>query len=58
VECRDGVVPESREVAGRLLEQRVKDRIGVSVAVRVLGPDTIEHSMGKARRLVDKRPKA
>jgi len=57
VECRDGVGPESREAAGRLLEQRVKDRIGVSVAVRVLGPDTIEHSMGKARRLVDKRPK-
>ena len=58
VECRNGVAPSARETAGRLLEQRVKDRIGVSVAVRVLGPDTIEHSMGKARRLIDKRPKA
>jgi phenylacetate-CoA ligase len=57
VECRDGVSSDSRSAAGELLEQRVKDRIGVSVAVRVLGPDTVEHSMGKARRLIDKRPK-
>jgi len=58
VESRDGVAPEARETAGELLAQRVKDRIGVSVAVRVLTPDSIEHSMGKARRLIDKRPKA
>ena len=55
VESRDGVLPEAREAAGELLAQRVKDRIGVSVAVRVLAPDSIEHSMGKARRLIDKR---
>ncbi len=57
VESREGVGPESRTAAGELLAQRVKDRIGVSIEVRVLAPDSIEHSMGKARRLVDKRPK-
>jgi phenylacetate-CoA ligase len=57
VESRDGVDPSAREAARKLLAQRVKDRIGVSVAVQVLAPDSIEHSMGKARRLVDKRPK-
>ncbi|HEU5271657.1 MAG TPA: phenylacetate--CoA ligase PaaK [Jatrophihabitans sp.] len=57
VESRDGVGLDSRTAAGELLAQRVKDRIGVSVTVRVLVPDSIEHSMGKARRLVDKRPK-
>ena len=57
VESRAGVDASAREAAGALLRQRVKDRIGVSVAVRVLAPDSIEHSMGKARRLVDKRPK-
>jgi len=57
VESRDGVGPDSRAEAGRQLRQQVKNRIGVSVAVQVLAPDSIEHSMGKARRLVDKRPK-
>jgi len=57
VESREGIDPSSREQAGELLAQRVKDRIGVSVAVQVLAPDSLEHSMGKARRLVDKRPK-
>jgi phenylacetate-CoA ligase len=57
VEARGGVDPPSRELAGEQLAQRVKDRIGVSVAVQVLAPDSIEHSMGKARRLIDKRPK-
>jgi phenylacetate-CoA ligase len=57
VESRDGVGADSRAAAGELLAQRVKDRIGVSVTVRVLAPDSIEHSMGKARRLIDKRPK-
>ncbi|MFL6163231.1 MAG: phenylacetate--CoA ligase PaaK [Jatrophihabitantaceae bacterium] len=57
VESRDGVSPDGRSAAGELLRQRVKDRIGVSVEVRVLAPDTIEQSMGKARRLIDKRPR-
>jgi phenylacetate-CoA ligase len=31
--------------------------VGVSAAVRVVAPGGIERSMGKARRVVDKRPK-
>jgi phenylacetate-CoA ligase len=58
VESRDGVQQAGREAAGDLLRQRIKNRIGVSVTVTVLPPDTIEQSMGKARRLIDHRPPA
>ena len=33
-------------------------RIGVSAQVTVLAPAEIERSAGKARRVIDKRPKA
>jgi phenylacetate-CoA ligase len=57
VESRDGVAESARPAAGDRLRQQVKDRIGVSVEVQVLAPDSIEHSMGKARRLIDNRPR-
>ena len=57
VESRDGVAESARAAAGERLCQQVKDRIGVSVQVQVLAPDSIEHSMGKARRLIDNRPR-
>jgi phenylacetate-CoA ligase len=31
--------------------------IGVTAEVRVVAPGTIERSLGKARRVIDKRPK-
>jgi phenylacetate-CoA ligase len=37
------------------LEAQVKNTIGVTVAVRVLEPDSVERSMGKMRRIVDER---
>jgi phenylacetate-CoA ligase len=40
---------------GDQLAGRVKERIGVTVAVRVLPPGGIERSVGKARRIVDQR---
>jgi phenylacetate-CoA ligase len=43
--------------AGERLAHMVKSMIGVSTDVRVVQPGTIERSMGKARRVVDKRPK-
>ena len=58
VEARAGVDAAGRRAAGQALQQQVKNRIGVSVAVEVGEPDTIEHSMGKARRLIDRRPSA
>jgi phenylacetate-CoA ligase len=35
----------------------VKDTIGISAHVSVLGPEEIERSLGKAKRVIDRRPK-
>jgi phenylacetate-CoA ligase len=40
---------------GRALESLVKQTIGVSVTVEVVGPGAVERSLGKARRIVDDR---
>jgi phenylacetate-CoA ligase len=44
-------VPETRIAA------RVKDGVGVSVAVEVVDPETLERSAGKMRRVIDQRPR-
>ena len=44
-----------REAAAAELRHHIKSRIGVSVAVRVTEPGSIERSMGKAKRIVDLR---
>jgi phenylacetate-CoA ligase len=49
------------DVAGRSaaeLGRRLKGMCGLSAMIDVAGPGTIERSMGKARRVIDKRPKA
>ena len=43
--------------AARALQQAVKTFIGVTADVRIEPPGTIERSVGKAKRVVDKRPK-
>jgi phenylacetate-CoA ligase len=43
------------DAAGARLAHAIKDLVGVSAAVRVVAPGGIERSMGKARRVVDKR---
>jgi phenylacetate-CoA ligase len=51
--------PESSYAGlGRELAGRVKDRIGVTAAVRVVAPGGIERSVGKARRIVDHRARS
>ncbi|MCC7327242.1 MAG: phenylacetate--CoA ligase [Burkholderiales bacterium] len=45
------------DAAGHRLQRHIKSMIGVSATVTVLGPGGIERSLGKARRIVDKRPK-
>jgi len=35
----------------------IKNTIGISTEIRVLAPDALERSLGKARRVFDKRPK-
>ncbi|GAA3537435.1 phenylacetate--CoA ligase [Nonomuraea rosea] len=53
VEVRPGF--ESRAEAGAALRKAVKDTVGVSVEVEVVDPETLERSVGKLRRVIDKR---
>ncbi|HJS40112.1 MAG TPA: phenylacetate--CoA ligase PaaK [Sphingomicrobium sp.] len=58
VECRPGACEEERLVDGKRLAERIKRMIGVTVAVDV-GPDGgIARSEGKAKRVIDLRPKS
>ena len=47
----------SRAAQAELLARHVKNLLGVTVAVTVTDPGSIERSIGKARRVVDRRPK-
>jgi len=47
-----------RHDAARALEHNIKAYIGVSSTVRLVLPGGIERSLGKAKRVLDKRPKA
>jgi phenylacetate-CoA ligase len=55
VERAPGAGAADADTAGARLAQRIKDLIGVSAEVRVLQSGGIERSLGKARRVVDKR---
>ncbi|TXL87907.1 phenylacetate--CoA ligase PaaK [Streptomyces sp. IB2014 016-6] len=54
-EARAGATPDQRTAAARSIAAAVKDGIGVSVAVEVVDPETLERSVGKIRRIVDLR---
>jgi phenylacetate-CoA ligase len=42
----------------RELQHRIKAHVGINARVSILGADQIERSLvGKARRVIDKRPK-
>jgi phenylacetate-CoA ligase len=56
VESRPGAEDAANEDA-KTLARRIKETIGISAWVRVLPPDGIERSQGKAKRVVDLRPK-
>lgn len=58
VEARPGYAdPQLLEAEGKRVTVRIKDTIGLTARVVVEMPGTIERSVGKARRVVDKRPK-
>ncbi|MFE7975451.1 phenylacetate--CoA ligase PaaK [Streptomyces shenzhenensis] len=57
VEARPGATPEARREAARIVAAAVKDGIGVSVAVEIVEPESLERSVGKIRRIVDLRPR-
>ncbi|MCX2181243.1 phenylacetate--CoA ligase [Streptomyces sp. SKN60] len=54
-EARPDASPEQRADAARTIAAAVKDGIGVSVAVEVVDPETLERSVGKIKRIVDLR---
>ncbi|GAA4873792.1 phenylacetate--CoA ligase PaaK [Saccharopolyspora cebuensis] len=58
VEAFDDTPAERRTAAATEIAARVKDGVGVSVGVRVVEPATLERSVGKLRRVLDRRPKA
>ncbi|WP_137293730.1 phenylacetate--CoA ligase PaaK [Nocardioides dongxiaopingii] len=57
VERREHAAPGAAAEAGVRLKGLVKASIGVSVAVDVVEPDSVERSLGKMRRIVDRRPR-
>ncbi|MFI8944356.1 phenylacetate--CoA ligase PaaK [Streptomyces syringium] len=57
-EARQGATPEQRAAAAPDIVRRVKAGIGVSVAVEIVDPETLERSVGKLKRIVDLRPKS
>jgi phenylacetate-CoA ligase len=57
VECMPTADSYSRQQAGIHLTRLIKNNVGVSVVVHVRDPGALERSAGKARRVLDLRPK-
>ena len=57
VERSPGAGAADGEAAGKRLAHNIKSMIGVTADVRIVAPGGIERSLGKARRVIDKRPK-
>ena len=57
VEARPDAAISDHAAASSALQKLVKNKIGVTVEVSVLEPGGLERSIGKARRLIDQRPK-
>ncbi len=53
----DTASAEARNAAAGVLSKKIKDTIGVGTKVTVGAPGTVERSQGKARRVIDNRPK-
>jgi phenylacetate-CoA ligase len=57
VERKSTVGTVDGDAAGKRLAHLIKNLVGVTAEVKVLPPGGIERSLGKAKRVVDKRPK-
>jgi phenylacetate-CoA ligase len=55
VEAHESVPAGDRESLGLRLRDRVKSHIGLTVAVDVVAPHSLERSLGKAKRISDQR---
>jgi len=54
--------PESWDGSGLIAHAEkvsnfIKNTIGISTQIKVVAPATLERSLGKAKRVIDKRPK-
>jgi len=59
VEARaDSAAPSIRETSAHDLARKMKALIGVTAAVETVAPGEVERSLGKAKRIVDLRPKS
>ncbi len=58
VEARPGADDASRTACNRDLSDHIKSLIGVTATVETVAPGAIERSAGKAKRIVDLRPKS
>jgi phenylacetate-CoA ligase len=58
VEARPEAWGPASDDHGRELAHRIKQLIGVTAKVTIQAPGAIERSLGKARRVIDHRPKA
>ena len=58
VEARANEGEAAQNAIARNLEHLIKEFVGVTTMVRVVAPGTIERSEGKARRVIDLRPKS
>ena len=57
VEARPEAFGTASALQGRELEGLIKRLVGVTARVEVMAPGSIERSLGKAKRVIDKRPK-
>jgi phenylacetate-CoA ligase len=57
VEARSAVGDDGRAALAAALARRIKTMCGVTAAVRVADPGAVARSIGKAQRVIDKRPK-
>jgi phenylacetate-CoA ligase len=53
----DAADQAARAAAAENLAHHIKSRIGVSTEVNVVEPGRVDRSLGKAKRIVDLRPK-
>ena len=57
VETREHLPPEATMVLADRGAHLIRAHVGSPVTVRAVAPGTIERSQGKAKRVIDKRPK-
>jgi phenylacetate-CoA ligase len=58
VEARTAVEGEAASRSASELAHRLKGMCGLSAEVEIAAPGAVERSMGKARRVIDKRPRS